>query len=34
MEEIRKAYKLLSQKLKGRDISQDTSEDGGTVLKN
>jgi hypothetical protein len=33
MEEIRKAYKLLSQNLKGRDISQGTSKDGGTVLK-
>jgi hypothetical protein len=34
MEEIRKAYKLLSQNLKGWDISQGTSKYGGTVLKN
>jgi hypothetical protein len=33
MEEIRKAYKLSSQNLQGRDISQGTSKDGGTVLK-
>jgi len=33
MEEIRKAYKLSSQNLKGRDISQGTSKDGETVLK-
>jgi len=34
MEEIRKAYRLLSQKLKGTEISQGTSKDGGTELKN
>jgi hypothetical protein len=34
MKAITKAYKLLSQNLKGRDILQGTSNNGGTVLKN